>query len=139
MDIFYYNTTIYKEILLKFLHSTEKYHGNRTPFHFRLRADAVLRHAACLRPSSPKKWFYTSIWAMLIEKSSGTPQHSTASKIGLRILPSYENISLKYWKNVIFQWGSITSGIFKSIFLWNILFQNYTLLYRFIFLEPLLI
>ena len=68
MDIFYYNTSIYKEILLKFLQSTEKYYVNRTPFHFRRRAEAVLRRAARLskafstaRPSTPKKWFYTSI------------------------------------------------------------------------------
>ena len=32
----------------------------------------------------------------------------------VRILPSYEDISLKYWKKVIFQWGSIKTGI------WNI-------------------
>ena len=75
MDIFYYNTPIYKEILLKFLQSTEKYYVNRTPFHFRRRAEAVLRRAARLskafstaRPSTPKKWFYTSIWAVLYEK-----------------------------------------------------------------------
>ena len=68
MDIFYYNTPIYKEILLKFLQSTEKYYVSRTPFHFRRRAEAVLRRAARLskgsttdRPSTPKKWFYTSI------------------------------------------------------------------------------
>ena len=65
MDIFYYNTPIYKEMLLKFLQSTKKYYFNRTPFHF---AEAVLRRAARLpkafstaRPSTPKKWFYTSI------------------------------------------------------------------------------
>ena len=68
MKIFYYNTPIYKEILLKFLQSTEKYYVNRTPFHFRRRVEAVLRRAARLRkaintarPSTPKKWFYTSI------------------------------------------------------------------------------
>ena len=68
MDIFYYNTPIYKEILLKFLQSREKYYVNRTPFHFRGRAEAVLRRAARLPkafstavPSTPKKWFYTSI------------------------------------------------------------------------------
>ena len=43
MDIFYYNIPIYKEILLKFLQSTEKYYVNRMPFHFRRRAEAVLR------------------------------------------------------------------------------------------------
>ena len=68
MDIFYYNIPIYKEILLKFLQSTKKYYVNRTPFHFRHRAEAVLRRAArfrkafsTARPSTPKKWFYTSI------------------------------------------------------------------------------
>ena len=40
MEIFYYNTPIYKEILLKFLQSTEKYYVNRTPFNFRGRAEA---------------------------------------------------------------------------------------------------
>ena len=75
MDIFYYNTPIYKEILLKFLQSTEKYYVNRTPFHFRRRAEAVLRSTAHLRkafstarPSTPKKWFYKLIWAVLYEK-----------------------------------------------------------------------
>ena len=60
MDIFYYNTPIYREILLKFLQFTE----NRTPFHFRRRAEAVLRRAARLskafstaRPSTPKNGF----------------------------------------------------------------------------------
>ena len=43
MDIFYYNTLIYREILLKFLQFTEKYYVNRTPFHFRRSAEAVLR------------------------------------------------------------------------------------------------
>ena len=68
MDIFYYNTPIYKEILLKFLESTEKNYVDRTPFHFSGRAEVVLRRAACLRkafnatrPSTPKKGFYTSI------------------------------------------------------------------------------
>ena len=68
MDIFSYNTPIYKEILLKFLQFTEKYYINRTPFHFRRRAEAVLRRVARLskvfttaRPSTPKKCFYTSI------------------------------------------------------------------------------
>ena len=62
MDIFYYNTPIYKEILLKFLQSTEKYCVNRMPFHFRRCAEAMLRRAARLRnafttarPSTPKK------------------------------------------------------------------------------------
>ena len=45
MDILYYNTPIYSEILLKFLQITEKYYVNRTPFHFRRRAEAVLRRA----------------------------------------------------------------------------------------------
>ena len=64
MDISYYNTPIYKEILLKFLQSTEKYDVNRTPFHFRDRAEAALRRAARLqkafstaRPSTPKNGF----------------------------------------------------------------------------------
>ena len=48
MDIFCYNTPIYRETLLKFLQFTEKYYVNRTPFHFRRRAEAVLRHAARL-------------------------------------------------------------------------------------------
>ena len=68
MDIFYHNTQIYKEILLQFLQFTEKYYVSRTPFCFRRCAEAVLRRAACLskafsmaRPSTPKKWFYTSI------------------------------------------------------------------------------
>ena len=65
MDISYYNTPIYKEILLKFLQSTEKYYVNKTRFHFKRCAEAVLRRAARLRkafstasPSTPKKWFY---------------------------------------------------------------------------------
>ena len=57
----YYKEKTYKEILFKFSQSTEKYHASRTPFHFRRRADAVLRRAACLRHSRPKNWFYTSI------------------------------------------------------------------------------
>ena len=68
MDIFCYNTPIYKEILLKFLQSTEKYYVNKTPFHFRDRNEAVLGRAARLRkafsatrPTTPKKGFYTSI------------------------------------------------------------------------------
>ena len=68
MDIFYYNTAIYREILLQFIQFTDKYHVNRTPFRFRRRAEAVLRHATGLlkafsmaRPSTPKKWFYTLI------------------------------------------------------------------------------
>ena len=68
MDIFYYNTPIYREIPLRFLQFTEKYYVNRNPFNFRRHAEAVLRRAARLskafrtaRPSTPKKWFYTSI------------------------------------------------------------------------------
>ena len=64
MDIFYYNTQIYWEILLQFLQFTEKYYVNRTPFHFRRRAEALLRRAARLskafskaRPSTPKNGF----------------------------------------------------------------------------------
>ena len=68
MDKFYYNTPIYKTILLKFLKSTEKYYINRTPVHFRGSAKAVLKRAARLRiafstarPTTPKKWFYRLI------------------------------------------------------------------------------
>ena len=68
MDIFYYNTQIFREIPLQFLQLTEKYYVNRTPFHFRRRAEAVLRRAARLSkafstacPSTPKKWSYTLI------------------------------------------------------------------------------
>ena len=68
MDVFYYNTQIYREILLQFLQLTEKYYVHRTPFQFRRRAEAALRRAACLskafstaRPSTPKNWFCTSI------------------------------------------------------------------------------
>ena len=64
MDIFYYNTPIYKEIPLNFLQSTEKYYVNKTPFYFRRRAEAVLMRAARLqkafstaRPSTPKNGF----------------------------------------------------------------------------------
>ena len=64
--IFYYNTPIYKEILLQFLLFTEKY-INRTSFHFRHRAEAVLRRAARLskaldtaHPDMPIKRFYMS-------------------------------------------------------------------------------
>ena len=64
MDVFYYNTQIYREILLQFLHFTEKYCVIRTPFYFRRHAEAVLRRAARLskafstdRPSTPKKCF----------------------------------------------------------------------------------
>ena len=60
MDIFYYNTPIYREILLNFLQFTE----NGTPFHFRHHAETVLRHAARLSkafrtpcPSTPKNGF----------------------------------------------------------------------------------
>ena len=86
MVIFFYNTPIYKEILLQFLQFTETYYVNRTAFHFRRCAKAVLRRAARLskafstaRHSTPKNGF--------IRRSepcrSSTPQHSTASKIGL--------------------------------------------------------
>ena len=68
MDIFYENTPIYREMLLKFLQLTEKYYVNRTPFHFRRRPEAVLKRAARLskvfstaHPSTPKSWLYTSI------------------------------------------------------------------------------
>ena len=46
MDIFYYNTPIYRELLLQFILFTEKYYANRTPFRFRRRAEAALRRAA---------------------------------------------------------------------------------------------
>ena len=68
MDIFYENTPIYREILLKFLQLTEKYYANRAHFHFRRRSEAVLRRTARLskvfsmaHPSTPKSWLYTSI------------------------------------------------------------------------------
>ena len=48
MDIFYFNTPIYREIILQFLQFMEKYYVNRMPFHFRRCAEAVLRHAARL-------------------------------------------------------------------------------------------
>ena len=68
IDTFYYNTPIYGEILFQSPQLTEKFCVNKTPFHFRRRAEAVLRHAArlsnafstaCL--STPKNWFDTSI------------------------------------------------------------------------------
>ena len=75
MDIFYYNTKTYREILLQFLQFTEKYYVNRMPFHFRHRAEAVLRRAARLSkalgtacPSLPIKWFYTLSGTVLDEK-----------------------------------------------------------------------
>ena len=62
------NPPIYREILLKFLQFTEKYYVTRTSFHFRRHTEVVLRRAARLSkafnnacPSTPKKWFYTSI------------------------------------------------------------------------------
>ena len=57
MDIFYYNTPIHREILCKFLQFTDKYYVNRTPFHFRRRAEAVLRRAARLVVARLKKGF----------------------------------------------------------------------------------
>ena len=48
MDIFYYNTQIYREMLLKFLQFTDKYYVSRTPFHFRRRAEAFQRRSARL-------------------------------------------------------------------------------------------
>ena len=48
MDIFLYNNPIYREILLQFLQFTEKYYMNRTRFHFRRRAETVLRRASHL-------------------------------------------------------------------------------------------
>ena len=57
MDILYYNTPIYSKILLKFVQITEKYYVNRTPFHFRRRAEAVLRRAAQLVVARLKKGF----------------------------------------------------------------------------------
>ena len=68
MDIFYHNTPIYREVVLHFIQFIEKHYVNRTHFHFRRCAEAVLRRAACLWkafstacPSMPKKWFYKSI------------------------------------------------------------------------------
>ena len=56
------------EIRLQFLQFTDKYYVSRTPFHFRRRAEDVLRRAGRLsnafstaRSSTPKKWFFTSI------------------------------------------------------------------------------
>ena len=75
VNILYYNTSIYKEILLQFLQFTEKCYINRTSFHFRHRAEAVLRSAARLSkalgtacPSLPIKWFYTFSGTVLDEK-----------------------------------------------------------------------
>ena len=93
MDIFYYNTPIYREILLKFLQFTEKYYVNRTPFHFRRRAEAFstpfkgVQHAfqrcsAWLVLARLKNAFIRRSEPCYIEKS-GTPQHNTVSKIGL--------------------------------------------------------
>ena len=48
MDIFYYNTPIYREILLNFLQFTDKYYVNRMPFHFRRCAEAFQRRSARL-------------------------------------------------------------------------------------------
>ena len=48
MDIFDYNTQIYREMLLQFPQFTEKYYVNRKPFYFRRRAEAVLRRSARL-------------------------------------------------------------------------------------------
>ena len=68
MDIFYYNTPIYREILLQFLQFTEKYYVNRRPFNFRRLIEAVLGRAARIskafsmdHPSTPKKCFFMSI------------------------------------------------------------------------------
>ena len=47
MDLFYYNTPIYREILLKFTQFTEKYYVSRTPVHFRSRGS---RAEACSTP-----------------------------------------------------------------------------------------
>ena len=90
MDIFYYNTQIYSEILLQFLQFTEKYYVNRTPFDFRRRAEALLRRAARLskafnaaRPNTPKNGFIRQSEPYYMKKFWHA-QHSTASKIGLR-------------------------------------------------------
>ena len=60
-------------------------------FHFRHRAEAVLRRAArtskvvdTVRHSTPIKMFYTSSRSVL----DSTSQHSTASKIGLSVTSS---------------------------------------------------
>ena len=70
-----YCLCIYSTIIPQFLKYTEKYYISRTTFHFRRCAEAVLRRAARLSkafstapPSTPKKRFYTSIWAVLDEK-----------------------------------------------------------------------
>ena len=64
MDIFCYNTQIYREIFLQFLQFTDKYYVNRTTFHFRRCAKTVLRRAArfskafnTARPSTRKNGF----------------------------------------------------------------------------------
>ena len=61
MDIFYYITPIYREVLLQFIQFTENYYAKTTPFRLRRRAEAVLRRAARLskvfstaRPGIPK-------------------------------------------------------------------------------------
>ena len=75
VNILYYNTPIYREILLQFLQYTEKYYINRTSLHFRHRAEAVLRPVARLSkalgtacPSLSIKWFYTLSGILLDEK-----------------------------------------------------------------------
>ena len=42
--------------------------------------------------------------------------------VNVRILRLYEILSLKLWKLVIFQWGSIKSGRIEPVALWNISF-----------------
>ena len=65
LHIYYYITPIYREIFLQFL----QYYINRTPFHFRHCAEAVLRHPACLSKTfRTTKGFITSIWAVPDEK-----------------------------------------------------------------------
>ena len=55
---------MYREIPLQLFQFTEKYYINRTPFHFRRRAEAVVKRAARLskafstaRPSTTKNGF----------------------------------------------------------------------------------
>ena len=88
-DIFYYNTPIYREILLEFLQFIEKYYVKRTLFIL----DVVLKlcwgvqHAFQRRSArlvlSPLKNGFIRRSEPCCKKRSGTPQHSTASKIGL--------------------------------------------------------
>ena len=94
MHIFYYNTPIYREILLHFSYFSDKYYINRTPFHF----DAVLkqcwgvfqRHSARLALARLRKVLYVNL-SRTRWKSPATPQHHTVSKIDLRSMKEKQN------------------------------------------------